>query len=61
VRPVELGTAYECLFTAGKLAQGHTVLIHAGAGDVRMAAIQLAKRGGATVMSTASSDERPNG
>jgi NADPH:quinone reductase len=56
--PVAFGTAYECLFTAGKLAEGQTVLIHAGAGGVGMAAIQLAKRAGATVISTASSDEK---
>jgi NADPH2:quinone reductase len=56
--PVAFGTAYECLFTAGHLAEGQTVLIHAGAGGVGMAAIQLAKRAGATVISTASSDEK---
>jgi NADPH:quinone reductase len=56
--PVAFGTAYECLFTAGKLAAGQTVLIHAGAGGVGMAAIQLAKRAGATVIATASSDEK---
>jgi NADPH2:quinone reductase len=54
--PVAFGTAYECLFTAGNLVNGQTVLIHAGAGGVGMAAIQLAKRAGATVISTASSD-----
>ncbi len=32
--------------------------MHAGAGGVGMAAIQLAKRAGATVLATASSDER---
>jgi NADPH:quinone reductase len=56
--PVAFGTAYECLFTAGDLASGQTVLIHAGAGGLGMAAIQLAKRAGATVISTASSDEK---
>lgn len=56
--PVAFGTAQECLFTAGKLEAGQTVLIHAGAGGVGMAAIQLAKRAGATVLSTASSDEK---
>ena len=56
--PVAFGTAYECLFTAGNLKEGETVLIHAGAGGVGMAAIQLAKRAGATVISTASSDEK---
>jgi NADPH2:quinone reductase len=56
--PVAFGTAHECLFTAGNLAQGQTALIHAGAGGVGMAAIQLAKRAGASVISTASSDEK---
>jgi NADPH2:quinone reductase len=56
--PVAFGTAYECLFTAGNLAEGQTVLIHAGAGGVGMAAIQLAKGAGATVIATASSDEK---
>jgi NADPH:quinone reductase len=54
--PVAFGTAYECLFTAGNLSEGQTVLIHAGAGGVGMAAIQLAKQAGATVIATASSD-----
>jgi NADPH2:quinone reductase len=53
--PVAFGTASECL---GDLGEGHTVLVHAGAGGVGMAAIQLAKRAGATVISTASSDEK---
>src|SRR6185295_17247155 len=56
--PVALGTAQECLFTAGHLEAGQTALIHAGGGGVGMAAIQLAKQAGATVISTASSDEK---
>lgn len=56
--PVAFGTAHECLFTAANVAEGQTVLIHAGAGGVGMAAIQLAHRAGATVISTASSDEK---
>ena len=56
--PVALGTAQECLFTAGNLEAGQTALIHAGGGGVGMAAIQLAKQAGATVLSTASSDEK---
>ena len=34
------------------------MLVHAGAGGVGMAAIQLAKQAGATVLATASSDEK---
>jgi NADPH2:quinone reductase len=56
--PVAFGTAQECLFTASNLTEGQTVLIHAGAGGVGMAAVQLANRAGATVFSTASSDEK---
>jgi NADPH:quinone reductase len=56
--PVAFGTAQECLFTAGNLEAGQAALIHAGAGGVGMAAIQLAKQAGATVISTASSDEK---
>ena len=56
--PVAVATAHECLFTAGHLVAGQTALIHAGAGGVGMAAIQLAKQAGATVISTASSDQK---
>jgi NADPH2:quinone reductase len=56
--PVAVGTAQECLFTAGNLEAGQTVLVQAGAGGVGMAAIQLAKQAGATVLATASSDEK---
>jgi NADPH:quinone reductase len=56
--PVAFGTAHECLFTAGGLEKGNTALIHAGAGGVGMAAIQLAVQAGATVIATASSDAK---
>ncbi len=56
--PVTFGTADDCLFEAGRLKAGETVLVQAGASGVGVAAIQLAKRAGATVLATASSDER---
>lgn len=56
--PVPFGTAHDCLFEAGHLKAGETVLVQAGAGAVGIAAIQLAKRAGATVIATASSDGR---
>jgi NADPH2:quinone reductase len=56
--PIAFGTADDCLFEFGKLQKGETVLIQAGAGGVGLAAIQLAKRAGATVLATASSDEK---
>jgi Zinc-binding dehydrogenase len=58
VCPSRVRDCQECLFTAGHLEAGQTAPIHAGAGGVGMAAIQLAKHAGATVISTASSDEK---
>lgn len=56
--PVPWGTADDCLFEFGHLKAGETVLIQAGGGGVGIAAIQLAKRAGATVLTTASSAEK---
>jgi len=56
--PIPVGTADDCLFEFGRLRAGETVLVHAGGGGVGMAAIQLAKRAGATVLATAGSDEK---
>jgi NADPH2:quinone reductase len=56
--PTAYGTAHDSLFEFGRLQAGETVLIHAGASGVGIAAIQLAKQGGATVLATASSDDR---
>jgi NADPH2:quinone reductase len=56
--PVPFGTADDCLFEFGRLQAGETALIHAGASGVGIAAIQLAKRAGARVLATASSDSR---
>jgi NADPH:quinone reductase len=57
--PIEFGTAADCLFEFGRLVAGETVLIQAGAGGVGLAAIQLAKAAGASlVLATASSDDR---
>ncbi|MEQ8269161.1 MAG: zinc-binding alcohol dehydrogenase family protein [Parvibaculum sp.] len=59
--PVPFGTAHDCLFEFGRLKAGETVLVQAGAGAVGLAAIQLAKKAGATVIATASSDDRLEG
>jgi NADPH2:quinone reductase len=56
--PVAFGTADDCLFEFGHLQAGETVLIQAGAGGVGIAAIQLAKHAQATVIATASSEDR---
>ncbi|WP_328869733.1 SDR family NAD(P)-dependent oxidoreductase [Streptomyces sp. NBC_00287] len=52
--PVVFLTAYYGLVDLGSVQQGDTVLVHAGAGGVGMAAIQLARHFGATVLATAS-------
>ena len=49
-------TAAHGLFEVGKLVAGETVLIHAAGSGVSVAAIQLAKHAGATVLATAGTD-----
>jgi NADPH2:quinone reductase len=56
--PIPFGTADDCLFEFGHLREGETVLVQGGGGGVGLAAIQLAKRAGATVIATASSDAK---
>jgi NADPH2:quinone reductase len=56
--PIAFGTAHDCLFEFGRLTAGETVLVQAAAGGVGIAAVQLAKRAGATVIGTASSQDR---
>ncbi len=56
--PIPFGTADDCLFAFGHLVAGESVLIHAGASGTGLSGIQLAKRAGATVLATASSDDR---
>lgn len=51
-------TAYHTLKTAGRLQKGETVLIHAAAGGVGTAAVQLAKVWGAKVIGTASHEKK---
>jgi NADPH2:quinone reductase len=50
-------TAYGCLFSDGPL-DGQTVLVHGGAGAVGHAAVQLARRAGAHVITTVSSEAK---
>lgn len=50
-------TAYGCLFADGPI-EGQTVLVHGGAGAVGHAAVQLARRAGAHVISTVSSPSK---
>ncbi|MBM4206626.1 MAG: zinc-dependent alcohol dehydrogenase family protein [Gammaproteobacteria bacterium] len=56
--PLVLITAWGGLFDRGGLQAGQTVLIHAGAGGVGHVAIQLAKRKGARVITTVSSEAK---
>jgi NADPH2:quinone reductase len=56
--PVAFGTAHECLFEFGHLKQGQSVLVHAGAGALGLACVQLAKHAGARVFTTASDDQK---
>lgn len=51
-------TAYQALFTIGKLQQGEKVLVHAGASGVGTAAIQLAKAKGCFVVATCGSENK---
>jgi NADPH2:quinone reductase len=58
--PTAFFTANECLFTFGHLKAAQSILIHGGAGAVGQAAIQLAKRAGATVFTTGADDDKLN-
>ncbi len=50
---IPVSTAYQALVSLG-VAEGETLLIHGGSGAVGRAAVQLARRTGATVVATAS-------
>jgi NADPH2:quinone reductase len=51
-------TAYHALMQRGRMKAGDWVLIHGAAGGIGIAAIQVAKLYGATVIATASSEEK---
>jgi NADPH2:quinone reductase len=51
-------TAYHGLLQGGRLQMGETALIHGAAGGMGHAAVQIAKRLGATVVATASGEEK---
>jgi len=56
--PVAFLTAYYALVHLARLQPAETVLIHGGAGGVGLAALQIAKLCGATVIATAGSPDR---
>ncbi|TDZ14445.1 Highly reducing polyketide synthase ZEA2 [Colletotrichum orbiculare MAFF 240422] len=58
--PVVLTTAYHALVNLARLGPGQSVLVHAAAGGVGQAAVQLARHLGATVYATVSSPEKRN-
>ena len=51
-------TAYVALVRRGHLERGETLLVHGAAGGVGLAAVDLGKQLGATVIATASSDAK---
>ncbi|MCP4808650.1 MAG: NADPH:quinone oxidoreductase family protein [Proteobacteria bacterium] len=51
-------TAWHCLVTRGGLREGETVLIHGASGSTGMAAVQLARHRGATVIATGRSPDK---
>ncbi|MDI5966648.1 type I polyketide synthase, partial [Streptantibioticus silvisoli] len=57
--PMAFMTAFYGLFDLGGLAAGQSVLVHAAAGGVGMAAVQLARWAGAEVYATASEPKWP--
>jgi NADPH2:quinone reductase len=51
-------TAYHCLIHRGRLAKGEVVLIHGASGTTGLAAVQIAKIVGATVIATGRDAEK---
>ena len=58
--PEALFTAYDNIFTRGRLMKGETLLIHGGSSGVGSTAIQLAKQFGAKVITTSGSQDKCN-
>ncbi|KQT86172.1 zinc-binding dehydrogenase [Aurantimonas sp. Leaf443] len=56
--PVTFGTVEHMLFDNARLQPGETILVHAGGSGIGTAAIQLAKKHGATVITTVGSDAK---
>jgi NADPH:quinone reductase-like Zn-dependent oxidoreductase/acyl carrier protein len=56
--PITFMTAYYGLRRLADIQSGERVLIHAGAGGVGLAAIQIAQQAGAEIFATAGSDEK---
>ncbi|KJY02140.1 hypothetical protein TI39_contig129g00001 [Zymoseptoria brevis] len=54
---VTMPTSYAALVDRAKIQKGDWVLVHAAAGGVGLAAVQIAKALGATVIATAGTQE----
>jgi NADPH2:quinone reductase len=52
------GTAYHALIDRGQLAAGEVLLVHGAGGGVGLAAVEMGKMLGATVIAAASSEEK---
>jgi NADPH2:quinone reductase len=56
--PIAVLTAWHTIHTCHHLIPGQTVIVHSAAGGVGIAAVQIAKAGGARVFGTVSSDSK---
>ncbi len=56
--PLQGLTAHYLVRTIGRVKRGEVVLVHAAAGGVGLLAVQLAKRAGATVLGTVSTEDK---
>jgi NADPH:quinone reductase-like Zn-dependent oxidoreductase len=56
--PTPWATAFHAVATVGRLRAGETLLVHAAAGSVGLAAVQIAQRVGARVIATVGSPEK---
>ncbi|KAJ5260475.1 hypothetical protein N7478_012080 [Penicillium angulare] len=58
--PIVYSTAYYSLFEAARIKRGESILIHAAAGGLGQATINIAKHVGAEIFATVSSREKKN-
>ncbi len=56
--PLAALTAWQCLIDMAQLASGQTVLVHGASGGVGHLAVQIARAGGAGVLTTSSRDRQ---
>jgi NADPH:quinone reductase len=56
--PIQSLTAYHLLYTMDQVREGMTVLVHAAAGGTGLQLVQMAKRAGARVFGTASTETK---